>query len=193
VGNTDQKSKINTFNISPTYTHVIGNSSVFNLGAFVRRDGYNYYPSGNPLADLGPSNLQTSSISQNRTLTNAAVHSDYSYVKGVNNLKAGVQYGQTFLREHDGLGIVDPTYNSPCVNSVTGVSLSGYANPTDCPGGAVISNANYLAVLGNYDEAFSITTPAAQTSRNWLSLSKTRSRPATGSSIWGCARMFTTA
>ena len=41
---------------------------VFNLGAFVRRDDYNYYPSGNPLADLGPSNLQTSSIAQYRTL-----------------------------------------------------------------------------------------------------------------------------
>ncbi len=58
-------------NISPTYTRVISNNSVFNLGAFVRRDGYNYYPSGNPLADLGPANLQTSSISQYRTLTNA--------------------------------------------------------------------------------------------------------------------------
>ncbi len=63
VGNTDQHSKIDTFNISPTYTHIISNDSVFNLGAFVRRDDYNYYPSGNPLADLGPPNLQTSSIS----------------------------------------------------------------------------------------------------------------------------------
>ena len=66
-----------------------------------------------PLADLGPSNLQTSSISQYRTLTNAGLHADYSYVKGVNNLKIGAQYEQTFLREHDSLGVVDPTYNSP--------------------------------------------------------------------------------
>ena len=91
----------------PPYTHVISNDSVFNLGAFVRRDSYGYYPSGNPLADLGPSNLQTSSISQYRTLTNAGVHADYSYVKGVNNLKIGAQYEQTFLREHDSLGVVD--------------------------------------------------------------------------------------
>ncbi len=55
MGNTDQRSKINTFNISPTYTHIISNDSVFNLGAFLRRDVYGYYPSGNPLADLGPS------------------------------------------------------------------------------------------------------------------------------------------
>ncbi len=118
VGNADQRSKIGTYNISPTYTRIISNDSVFNLGAFVRRDGYDYYPSGNPLADLGPSNLQTSSISQYRTLTNTGVHADYSYVKGVNNLKIGAQYEQTFLRENDDLGVVESTYNSPCVSSV---------------------------------------------------------------------------
>ena len=52
VGNADQRSKILTYNISPTYTRIIGNNSVFNLGAFLRRDEYNYYPSENPLADL---------------------------------------------------------------------------------------------------------------------------------------------
>ena len=133
VGNADQLSKILTYNISPTYTRVIGNNSVFNLGAFIRRDGYDYYPSANPLADLGPSNLQTSSIAQYRTLTNAAVHSDYSYAKGINNLKLGVQYGQTFLRENDRLGVVDATYNSPCTD-VSGNPLPGYTDPTACDG-----------------------------------------------------------
>ena len=82
---------------------MISTDSVFNLGAYVRRDNYNYYPSGNPLADLGPTNLQTSSISQYRTLTNAAVHSDFNYSKGIHTFKAGVVYGQTFLRENDSL------------------------------------------------------------------------------------------
>ena len=147
VGNADQHSKIGTINISPTYTRIIGNNSVFNLGAFVRRDDYNYYPSRNPLADLGPANLQTSSIVQNRTLTNAAIHADYSYAKGIHNLKAGVQYGQTFLNENDSLGVVDPTYNSPCVDA-SGNSLPGYSDPSECPTGA---NPNYLAVLAPYD------------------------------------------
>src|ERR1700739_689006 len=66
VGNTDQHSKIETFNIAPTYTRIIGANSVFNFGPYVRKDAYNYFPSGNPLADLGPVNLQTSSISQDR-------------------------------------------------------------------------------------------------------------------------------
>jgi hypothetical protein len=54
VGNADQRSKIETFDIAPTYTRVVGNNSVFNFGPYVRRDSYNYYPSGNLLADLGP-------------------------------------------------------------------------------------------------------------------------------------------
>ena len=149
VGNADQHSKIGTINVSPTYTRIIGNNTVFNLGAFVRRDDYNYYPSGNPLADLGPSNLQTSSIAQNRTQTNAAVHSDVTYVKGIHNIKAGAQYGQTFLRENDSLGVVYPTYafSAPCVD-VNGNPVAGYSNPSQCPVGA---NPSYLPVLAPYD------------------------------------------
>jgi len=155
VGNADQRSKINTFNISPTYTRVTSPNSVLNFGAWVRKDLYYYYPSGNPLADEGAPNEQTSSISQNRTLTNAAVHSDWSYVKGVNNVKIGVEYEQTFLREHDSLGIVNPTYNSPCVD-VNGDPLPGYSDPSQCDGVTSFSNdpsagGNYQSVLEPYD------------------------------------------
>ncbi|HME57998.1 MAG TPA: TonB-dependent receptor [Terracidiphilus sp.] len=150
VGNTDQRSKIGTINVSPTYTRIIGNNTVFNLGAFVRRDGYNYYPSGNPLADLGPVNLQTSSIGQYRTLTNAAVHSDISYSKGIHTAKAGVQYGQTFLRENDSLGVVDPTYafSAPCLD-LSGNPVAGYANQSQCPIGQI--NPSYNSLLTPYD------------------------------------------
>jgi Carboxypeptidase regulatory-like domain len=149
VGNTDQRSQIQTFNISPTYTRVIGTDSVFNFGAFVRRDNYNYYPSNNPLADLGPPNLQTASIAQNRTLTNAAVHLDFSYSKGIHTIKIGAQYGQTFLDENDHLGIVESTYSfsAPCVDA-DGNPLPGYANPSEC---AIGVNPNYLPVLAPYD------------------------------------------
>jgi len=154
VGNTDQHSKIGTINISPTYTRVIGDNSVFNLGAFYRKDDYNYYPSGNPLADLGPANLQTSSISQNRTLANAAIHSDFSYSKGIHTFKAGAQYGQTFLNENDSLGIVDSTYSfsAPCLGA-DGSPLPGYSAPSQCPalGEASGPNPAYLAVLAPYD------------------------------------------
>jgi hypothetical protein len=151
VGNADQGSKINTFNLSPTYTRLISNYALLNIGAFIRKDFYDYFPSSNPLADLGPANLQTSSIGQYRTLTDSAIHADYTYAKGIHNIKAGVQYGQTFLREHDRLGIVENIYNSPCVDAATGVSLPGFSNPSECDGVTSIANPNYLSVLAPYD------------------------------------------
>jgi hypothetical protein len=139
VGNADQHSKIETFNIAPTYTRLVGTDAVFNFGAFVRRDGYNYYPSGNALADLGPPNLQNQSISQYRTLTNAGLLSNYSYVKGIQNIKAGAVYEQTFLRENDHLGLVASTFNSPCVDT-SGNPLPGFTDPGQCAAAGAVSN-----------------------------------------------------
>ena len=150
VGNTDQRSFIGTFNIYPTYTRIISNNSVLNLGAWVRKDQYDYFPSGNPLADLGPPNLQTTSISQLRSLMNAAAHADFSYNKGINNIKIGAQYGQTFLRESDTFGIVENVFNSPCTD-VNGNPLPGYSGPTACDGVVSFPNGNYLPVLAPYD------------------------------------------
>jgi hypothetical protein len=152
IGNTDQHSKIETFDISPSYTRVLGTNAVLNFGAYVRRDGYNYYPSGNPLADLGPTNLQTSSISQYRTLTNAGLRSDFSYAKGINNIKVGAVYQQTFLRENDSLGVVDATYNSPCVDDpIDNNPQPGFSDPTQCAAAGLASNATYNSVLAPYD------------------------------------------
>ena len=116
VGASDQRSQIRTFNIAPTWTHVLNPNSVFTLGGFVRRDQFNYYPSDNPFADLAP-DLQQESISQDRSLTNAGLRADISYVKGIHNLKAGVTYQQTFLDENSRFGIVDPTLNFLCLNA----------------------------------------------------------------------------
>lgn len=136
VGATDQRSKIGTFNIAPSWTHLVSTNSVFTLGAFVRRDDYNYYPSSDRFADLGPPSLQRQSVGQNRTLTNAGLRSDLSYVKGVNQIKAGVTYEQTFLNENDTLGIVDPAYNAPCLTLSTAanpnVPVPGFTNPSQC-------------------------------------------------------------
>ena len=121
VGNTDQRSKIGTVNFSPTYTHVISPDSVVNFGVYVRRDGYNYYPSNNPLADYAL-DQQQESVSQARTLTNVGTRADYSYVHGMNNVKFGGMYQQTFLRESDNLGVVDPTLVANCpTTNCTGI------------------------------------------------------------------------
>lgn len=130
VGAQDQRSKIGTFNIAPTWTRLINTNAVLNAGAFVRQDQYNYYPSANAFADFTP-DLQSQSIAQNRRLTNAGLRSDVSYVTGIHNIKAGVTYAHTFLTENDHFAIVDPTFlpsltdteGHPCQNPVTGTLL----------------------------------------------------------------------
>jgi Carboxypeptidase regulatory-like domain len=105
LGPTDQRSQIKTFNIAPSWTRLLNNNAVFTLGGFVRRDQYNYYPSPNLFDDLSP--IQQETVAQDRTLTNAGLRSDLSYVKGIHNVKIGATYQQTFLNENDHLGIVD--------------------------------------------------------------------------------------
>jgi len=128
VGPQDQRAKIGTFNIAPTFVHLIGTTAVWTTGAFVRQDQFNYYPSEDPFADLTP-NLQSDSLAQQRRLTNVGVRSDLSYVRGIHNIKAGVTYEQTLLTEHDSFGLVDPGLVSSLVDAngapcqVNGINL----------------------------------------------------------------------
>jgi hypothetical protein len=155
VGASDQRSQIQTFNIAPSWTRLISANSVFTLGAFVRRDHFNYYPSDNPFADLGPTNLQRETVGQDRTLTNAGLRSELSYVKGIHNVKAGAVYQQTLLNENDRLGVVDPTLlpsladasGNPCYNPVTHRAVAAPCTdllPYDLtqPGGGSLYNFN---------------------------------------------------
>jgi hypothetical protein len=164
VGPTDQRSQIQTYNIAPTWTRLFNSATVLTVGGFVRHDQYNYYPSDNPFADLGAPNLQQETLAQNRTLTNAGARAVLSYVKGIHNIKAGVTYEQTFLREHDNFGIVDPTLNAVCLNADGSPDTSpSLTNPIACggpsnPGGA--ENANFLPILGCYDLTRTAALPA---------------------------------
>ena len=165
VGPTDQRALIKTFNIAPAWTRVVSPTTVFTLGGWVRRDAFNYYPSKDLFADLGPSNLQTETISQYRTLANAGLRSDISYVKGINNLKLGATYQHTFLTENFNLGIVDPTLNAPCLDA-NGVPVfvgnPGLNATTQCTPAATTTNQtlyptpftanpNFISLLGCYD------------------------------------------
>ena len=165
VGNTDQRSKIGTFNIAPTWTRLISSSAVLTVGAFVRRDQYNYYPSNNPFADFGPINSET--ITQDRKLTNAGLRSDISYVKGIHNVKAGITFEHTFLTENDSFGIIDPVLNAPCLDA-TGNPQPGFTDPTQCAGGGlqpnIASNPNasnpFNPILGCLDLTRPTPAPA---------------------------------
>jgi len=163
VGPADQRSKIQTFNIAPSWTRVLSPTAVFTLGAFVRRDAFNYYPSKNPFADLGP--IQQSTVAQDRTLSNVGLRSDVSYVKGIHNVKVGATYQQTFLTENFSLGIVNPVLNSPCLDTF-GNPVAGFNDPSQCAAAGlqpnIASNPNaaspFTPVLGCFD--LTRTTPS---------------------------------
>src|SRR5712675_781821 len=149
VGPADQRAQIRTFNIAPTWTHLLNANTVLTVGAFVRHDQFNYYPSSNPFADLAPG-LQQETLIQDRRLTNAGVRSDVSYVKGIHNLKAGTTYQNTFLTEKDRFGIVDPTLNAVCLNADGSSNTDPtVTDPGQCggpvnPGGSANPNFNSL-------------------------------------------------
>lgn len=162
VGQTDQRSLIKTYNIAPVWTRLISPTTLFTLGAFIRHDQYNYYGSGNVFADPG------ATVNQDRKLTNAGLRSDVSYVKGINNIKAGVTFQHTFLTEDFNFGIVSPIGNSPCLdttdpNNPTPWGNTSFNNPTQCvgpnlaPNDGTNQNANsanvvpFLPLLGCID------------------------------------------
>ena len=158
LGATDQVSQIKTFNIAPTWTRLLSSTSVFTLGAFVRRDQYNYYPSGNAFDDFSP-DLQGETVSQNRQLTNAGLRTNVSYVKGIHNLKVGATYEQTFLDEVDGIGIVDPGLVAgiaPSCLTVTGQPIPGTPCAVLAPhdltgGGGLYARGSLFSFNGHTD------------------------------------------
>jgi hypothetical protein len=160
VGPSDQKSQIRTFDVAPTWTHLLGPHAVASLGLWMRHDEYQYFPSSNPFADLIP-DLQDETIGQYRTLGNAGVRGDFAYVKGINNIKVGVNYMQSFLTENDSFGIVNPATNAVCLNSDgTPYTNPGLTNPADCVG-PLTPNRSFIPALGCYDLSRTAPLPAS--------------------------------
>lgn len=166
VGSEDQRSKIRTYNLAPVWTRVLSTSTVFTFGGFVRQDQYNYYPSDNPFADLTP-DLQSATIGQNRTLTDAGARTSISYVKGIHNLKLGANYSDTIITEKDSFGLVDPTANAPCLNSDGSADTNPLlTNPANC-GAAFQANIGqgsvpaFIPLLACYDLTRTAALPAS--------------------------------
>jgi hypothetical protein len=111
----DQRALIKTYNIAPVWTRLISTTTLFTVGAFVRHDQFNYYPSANVFAD-GTGAIpggSSATLNQDRKLTNAGLRSDVSYVKGIHNIKAGATFQHTFLTENFNFGITAPNFNDP--------------------------------------------------------------------------------
>ena len=160
VGPQDQRAQIRTFNIAPTFTHLIDAHSVFTFGGYIRQDQFNYYPSSNPFSDLTPL-LQLATEGQNRSLKNAGAKATYSWVNHTNNLKIGANYEHTFITERDSFGLVDPTANSPCLNADGSPDTNPLlTNPAGCTG-LLSPNPNFIPLLACYDLTRTAPLPAS--------------------------------
>jgi Carboxypeptidase regulatory-like domain/TonB-dependent Receptor Plug Domain len=133
----DQRAQVQSLNVAPTWTHLFSATTLLTVGAFVRRDVFNYYPSANPLADI------STTASQHRILTNAGIHADVSYVKGANNIKLGGTFQHTLLTENFSAGLTDPAINDPCLAPASNPDGSdgpaGETNVSDPSGCAAVS------------------------------------------------------
>jgi carboxypeptidase family protein len=106
-GGQAQHQQINTINLAPGYSQVVGSKTLFTANGFVRQDHLTYTPSADPLAD------QPASVSQDRRLTNIGVKADVSYTVANHNVKVGGTISATRLNENFTLGFTDPEFNPP--------------------------------------------------------------------------------
>ena len=103
----DQRQLVRSMNIAPGYVRTFSQTTIMTISPYFRLDQIWYFPSSNPISD------QTQTISQQRRLNNVGIRGDVNYVKGINNIKAGVQVSHTFLTEAFQFGITDPDFNAP--------------------------------------------------------------------------------
>ena len=117
----DQRNEIKSFNTSAFWTHVFNQNSLLSSNAYVRQDQVHYYPSSDLFAD------QPATLQQARRLTNLGIKEDFTYSKGIQNLKIGANFYHTPLTEDFRLGLTDPSYNAPCLDA----SGAPVTDPTD--------------------------------------------------------------
>src|SRR5262249_31317312 len=104
-----------------------------------------YFPSQNVFSD------RPATLAQGRRLTNAGIRADLSYVKGIQNFKAGFQFQHTFLSENFQTGLTDPAFNAVCLDvNRAPVTDPTVLNPTCAVSGEQV-NPNFNPGLLPFD------------------------------------------
>lgn len=142
----DQSQQARTFMFSLGYQHTFNPQSLLTISPFVRQDRIDYYPSDNPFADL------PATISQNRHLSNWGTRVEFSYAKGINNIKIGTELEQTRLVENFALGVTDPTFNPICLTTAgAAVPTANILNPAQCATAGYVANSSFSPGLLPFD------------------------------------------
>jgi hypothetical protein len=142
----DQKQRVLTWSFAPGFQHTFNPRTLLTVNPYIRKDQFNYYPSGDLFADT------PATQSQNRQLLNWGVKSDLAILSGRHNLKLGLDLKQTRLLENFGFGITDPTFNPICVDA--GGNAAGpptLLNPDNCAKAGLIPNDNLSVGLVPFD------------------------------------------
>jgi hypothetical protein len=133
--NQDQRQRVLTWNISPSYQHTFNSHTLLSITPYVRKDQFNYYPSDTLTNDT------PATQSQQRQLLNWGARADLSATEGGHNLKFGIDLKQTRLLENFQFGITDPAFNSPCIdNQGVGIGNPSLTNPSQCAGAGFLPN-----------------------------------------------------
>jgi hypothetical protein len=142
----DQRQKVISYNIAPSYQHIFDTHMLLSINAFFRQDQVRYYPSNNLFND------SPATIAQARRLMNFGLKTDISYVRGIHSLKAGLQIMRTRLKESFNLGITDPMFNAVCVDADGNpLALPGVTDPAQCSDLGFAVNPSLQPALIPYD------------------------------------------
>ena len=142
----DQKQRVLTWSFAPGFQHTFNPRTLLTVNPYIRKDQFNYYPSGDLFADT------PATQSQNRQLLNWGVKSDLAILSGRHNLKLGLDLKQTRLLENFGFGITDPAFNPICLDSAgNAAGPPTLLNPDNCAKAGLIPNDNLSVGLVPFD------------------------------------------
>jgi hypothetical protein len=142
----DQRQQARTLNLALGYQHTFGASTLITIDPFFREDHVNYYPSRDPFDDA------PATIDQDRHLTNWGTRADFSYAKGIHDIKMGTELSQTRLIENFGLGITDPAFNPVCLTTTgAAVTTPTLTNPNACGTSGFVVNPSLSPGLIPFD------------------------------------------
>ncbi len=140
-----QHQAINTFNIAPGFSQVIGSKTLFTANGYVRQDHLTYTPSSDPFAD------QPGTVSQDRKLTNFGLKTDVTYTTSNHSVKVGGTISATKLDENFTIGFTDPSFNSPCLDASGNPSENTALRTTTQCRGALTVNPDFNPDLLAFD------------------------------------------
>ncbi len=142
----DQRQQAKTLSFSLGYQHTFNPETLLTITPSVRQDRVNYYPSADEFND------QPATINQDRHLTNWGSRADFSYAKGIHDIKIGTDLEQTRLIENFGFGLTDPAFNPVCLTgSGAPVMIPTLVNPALCGSAGFTANPNLQLGLVPFD------------------------------------------